>query len=83
MYAAVVKFNALSDTVRAAAKDHDLRLVGFDRVLVRCIVSGVIVGVVLCTADMDAFPGFLCAKLYPAVPDVILRDFQDLAEILV
>ncbi len=45
--AAVVKLNSLADPVGAAAEDHDLWLVRVDRVLIRRVIGGVVVGAVL------------------------------------
>ncbi len=79
MYTAVIELNSLTDSVGAAAEDHDLRAVSVNRVLISGIVSRVVVSIILCPAHVYAFPGFLCAQLNPAVSDVLLRDVKDLA----
>ena len=38
MYAAVIEFDTLTDTVRTAAEDHNLLFVGIDRAFVLCIM---------------------------------------------
>ena len=81
--AAVVELNTLADAVRAAAEDHDLRLVRADLVVVRRVVGGVVVGAVLGAADMDRVPGLLDAQGKAACADLVLGDVQDLAQILV
>ena len=83
MHAAVVELDTLADTVRASAEDHDFRLVLIYRVIVRCVVCRVVICAVLCSADVDAVPCLADAELFTAVPDVILGDLKDLAQILV
>ena len=56
MNTAVVELDTLTDTVRAAAKNHNLLTVGIYRALVRSIVGGVVVSLVFGTAYMYAFP---------------------------
>ena len=81
--AAVVELNALSDTVRAAAQDHDLLAVGVDRALIRRVVGGIIVSAVLRSAHMDALPGLRHADGLSGIPDLILRYFQKLCQVAV
>ena len=83
MDAAVVKFDALADAVRSSAQDHDFGAVRIDRIFVLPIVSGVVVGAVFCTADMNAFPGFCYAQGYAALPYFILGDFQKSTQVFV
>ena len=83
MNTAVVKFDTLTDTVGTAAKDHDLRFVLGYRILIFCVVGGVIVSTVFCTAYMNAFPGFRKTKAQTFAADRILRHFKDLAQIFV
>ena len=83
MYAAVVKFDTLSDSVRTSAEDHDLRLVFFHRIVVRCIICRVVISTVLRTAYVYAVPCFLDAELDALISDIILRNLEDLAEILI
>ncbi len=56
MDTAIVKFNALTNTVGAAPEDHDFLLAAY-RALVFGAVGGIIVGAVGGAADMDGFPG--------------------------
>ena len=79
MNAAVVEFDALSDTVGAAAENHNLGFVVGDGILILRVVGGVVVGAVGSAAYMDAFPGFLHTQRNTAVPDIVFRDFKDLA----
>ena len=74
MYAAIVKLNTLSDSVRAAAQNHNLRFIIMHRVLIRRIIGGVEIGTVFGAADMNPFPGFLHAKCKPSASDIILRN---------
>ena len=61
MHTTIIKLNTLSNTVRTSAQNHNLRLIGADRVAVRRIVSGIIISAVWRTAYMYALPGFLHA----------------------
>ena len=79
MNTTVVKLNTLTDPVRAAAEDHDLRLVIGYRILIRRIVRGVIISAVLGAADMHALPGFFHAEGDSSVPHLIFRNLQKLA----
>ena len=83
MDAAVVKLNSLSDPVGAAAQDHDLGLVRADRILIRGIVGGIVVGAVFGAADMDALPGFFYTQLYTAEADAFLGNLQKLTQVFV
>ena len=83
MDAAVVKFDALPDAVRAAAQDHDFWLIRGNRVFVRCIVGGIVVGAVLGSADMYAFPGFLNPQGDTVIADLLFRDLKNLAYIFI
>ena len=83
VYAAVVKFDTLSDSVRTATEDHDLRLVFFHRIVVRCIVCRVVVCTVLRTAYVYAVPCFFDAELDALISDIVFRNLEDLAEILI
>ena len=76
---AVVKLDALADAVGAAAQDHHLGFIAADGIFVLSVVGGIIVGAVRSAADVDALPVFLYTQSYAAVPDVILRDLQQLA----
>ena len=73
VYTAVVEFDTLADTVWTTAENHNLLVVG-NRILVGCVVSGVVVLSVLCTAYMDTFPGFFTAKFDSAVSDIFFRN---------
>ncbi len=59
MNAAIIKLNALADSVWTSTQNHNLRFVGTDRVFIWCIVSGIVVGIILGSTYMNAFPGFL------------------------
>ena len=83
MNTAVVKFDALSDAVRAASQDHYLELVGIDMIAVRRVVSGIVVCAVLRPADMYAFPRLFHTEGDPAFSYSVLCDVQDLAQIFI
>ena len=83
MNTAVVKFDTLTDTVGTAAKDHDLRFVLGYRILILCVVGGIIVSAVFCTAYMNAFPGFRKTKAQSFAANLILGHFKDLAQIFI
>ena len=83
MHAAVVKLNSLSDSVGAAAEDHNLWFFSADGVFILRVVCGIVVGAVFGAAYVHAFPGLFYADLNPAVPDISFRDLQDLAQILI
>ena len=83
MDAAVVKLDALTDSVWSAAENHNLWLVGMDRILVRRVVGRVVVSAVGRAADMDAFPCLLHAKRNTPAADGFLWNFEELAQILV
>ena len=83
MYTAVVKLDTLTDSVWSAAKDHNLRFILGYRIPVPCIVSRVIISTILCTADMNAFPGLFNPQADSVIADLILRDLQQLAQILI
>ena len=83
MDATVVKLDSLADPVGASAQNHDLRLIFLNRIFIRGIIGGIEVGAVLSTADMDALPGLFHPQRDTAGSDVILRDFKELAQILV
>ena len=74
VYAAVVEFDTLSDTVRTAAQNHDLRLVGIHRILVCCVIGGVVVSTVLGTAYMNTFPGFFYTERDTMFSDLSFRN---------
>ena len=78
MNTAVVKLDALTDSIRTATQDHDLLPVGY-RILILRIIGGIIVSAVLCSADMNAFPCFFHTKSNPFFPDILLRNLQQLA----
>ena len=78
MYAAVVELDTLSDTVRAAAENHDL-LVFAAGALILNVVAGVVVCRILCSAYMNALPAFLDSGLCPGVSDLLFGNLQKLA----
>ncbi len=83
MDAAVVELNTLADPVGAAAEDHDLRLFGTHRVLVRRIVGRIVISGILGAGYVYAFPGLLYAERQTAVADVCFRYAEHDAEVLV
>ena len=83
MDTAIVKLDTLSDTVGSSAQDHDLRFISTYRILIGCIVCGIIICAVLRSADMNAFPGFLHTKGYAMIADILLGNLQQLTQILV
>ena len=74
-----IEFNSLSDSVRAAAEDHNLWLFGADGIFILSVVGGIVVGAVFGAAYVHAFPCFLHAKCQAAVADIVFRNLQDLA----
>ena len=79
MNAAVVELDTLADPVGTAAQDHDLLPVLVDRVLIRRIVGGIEVSAALCAAHMHTLPGFFHTQCQTTVPDILLRNLQQLA----
>ncbi len=82
MYTAVVKFDTLTDTVWSTAKDHDLFLVRYRR-LVFCIVRRIIIRTVFCTAYANRFPALGNTKSRSCLADLFFCHFKDLCEITV
>ena len=78
MYAAVVKFDTLTDTVGTSAKDHDLLLVGSDGVIIRCIVGRIEVGTVFGAADMYVVPCLDNTQCFSFISDIIFGYAEDL-----
>ena len=83
MDAAVVELDTLADAVGTAAQDHDLGLVGADGVLVLADIGRIVVGAVLGSADMDAFPVLGAAEGLAGVADVVLLHIQNLCQIVI
>ena len=83
MYAAVVKFNTLPDSVGAAAQNHNLGLFCADGVFVLCIIGGVVIRLILCAADMNGLPSLLQTQRDALVSDFCFIDFQKLAQIFI
>ena len=83
MYTAIVKFNTLTDTVRTAAKDHDLVLIVTYRTFILAMIRRVIVSIVFCSAYMYTFPCFFHTFGDSCVTDIFFRNFQDLSQIFV
>src|SRR5699024_617084 len=79
MHAAVVKLDTLSDAVRTAAQNHDLRLIGAHRIFIRGVVGGVVVSAVRRSAHMYALPGFGDAESESAGTDCGFGNLQKLA----
>ena len=75
----------------APDRAHGLVLAAIDRIIIwrlgrefrragrRQVIGGIVVGAVLCPADMHTLPGFLHTQGNPLLADFILRDFQNLA----
>ena len=78
MYAAVIKLDALTDTVGTSAEDHDLWSVAVYRMPVRSVVGRIVVSAVLRSADMNALPCLLHAQRDAALTDLILGNRKDL-----
>ncbi len=83
MNTTIIKFNSLADTVRSAAKNHNFRFSVPNLILIRRIVGRIIVSTVLCSAYMDALPGFFYPKLQTAIAYILLRDFQNLTQVFI
>ena len=79
MYAAVVEFDTLTDSVRAAAQNHYLRLALIRRGLIGSIVGAVIICTLLRSGYMYAFPGFGHADGLSGVSDIVFGYTEDLA----
>ena len=80
---AVIKLDSLTNAVWPAAQDHNLLFVAADRIFVRGIVGGVVVGVVFCSAYMDTLPRFLHTESQTAFPNIRLWNSQDFTQILI
>ena len=83
MDTAVVKLNSLSNTVRPAAQNHNLRLICIDCALILHMITGVIVRRILCGAYMHALPCLCDSRRKPRLTDFILRHLQNLAQIFI
>ena len=83
MYTAIVELDTLTDTVRTAAQDHYLGLVGGNGVLVLPIVGGIIICAVLGAAYVNTLPVFFYAKRNTLLANLILGNLQQLAQILI
>ena len=79
MYAAVIEFDTLTDSVRTAAEDHYLLFAVIYRAFVLDMIAGVIVCGILSRTYMNTFPAFHNAKLCSACPNCFLGYTQDLA----
>ena len=79
MYAAIIEFDTLTDSVRTAAEDHYLLFAVVYRAFVLDMIAGVIVCGILSRTYMNTFPAFHNAKLCSACPNCFLGYTQDLA----
>ena len=76
MDTAVIKFDTLADSVRAAAQDHNLLFVCVYRIFIRCVVGGVIISVVFRTAYVNPFPSLFHTQFDAMAADILFRDLQ-------
>ena len=84
MNAAVIEFDTLSDSVRTAAENHDLRLVSINGTLVLVkMICGVIVSSVFGSAYVNALPCFLDAEADTSVSYFFFCNFKERAEVTV
>ena len=83
MNAAVVEFDALPYSVRAAAENHYLRSVAYRAFVLFKMIGGVVISRILCAAYMNALPRFLYAIAKTCVSDLLLGYFKNLAEVSV
>ena len=83
VYAAVVKLNTLTDSVRSAAKYHDLRLVAYGAGVLDVMVGGVIIRRILGAAYMDTLPRLADSVAKACIADLLLGNAEDLAEVSV
>ena len=88
--AAVVELDALSDPVGASAEDHDLLRIGRHRRLaergvteLRVVVGRVVVRLALDSRHGDGEPALLASERLALVADLLLRDAEELREVLV
>ena len=85
MTAAVVEFDALSDSVRSAAENEDFRRFGRSR-FVFALVGGVIVrrnSFVLAGARVDQFADGVDALIQAAASNVFFRNAEDFRQTVV
>ena len=82
MYATVVKFDTLTDSVRATAKNHDLLLIRYGR-MIRCVVCGIVVSLVLCTTYVYRLPSLADTIGKSCFSDVGFLYFQNLCQIFI
>ena len=73
MYAAVVKLNTLTDTVRTAAKNHDLLVVAA-RTLILDMVAGEVVCGIRCATYVYALPAFYDTLFGSCIADLFLSN---------
>ena len=83
MDTAIVELNTLADTVGAAAQNHDLLLVVSCGALILNMIAGVVVSGILGTADVYAFPAFHNAVGGALAADILFRNIQNLAQVLI
>ena len=83
MYATVVEFDTLADTVWTAAENHDLLVVGNFHLVRDGLVGGVVVAGVLDAADRDLAVGGGHAELDAAFADHAFAHGEELGEVLV
>ena len=81
--AAVVEFDALADSVRATAENHDLLRVGGSSGFVLAVVGAVVVELVFDTAHRHCAPAFDNAEFGTLLANVLLADAEDLGNVLV
>ena len=83
MYAAVVKFDTLSDSVRTAAEDHDLVLIVTCFALILDMIRRIVISIVFGSAYVNTFPGLLNAKFDSLIADVLFRNRKNLAQVFI
>ena len=79
MYAAVVKFDTLSDSVRTAAEDHDLVLIVTCFALILDMIRRIVISTAFGSAYVNTFPCLFDAVADTCIADFFFGHFQDLA----
>ena len=84
MTAAVVELDTLADTVRTAAKNHNLlRIIGYSDFALLAVVGRIVVSLILDARNGDLMPRLDTAELYALSADILLGNTQKLRKILV
>ena len=82
MHAAVIKLNALTNTVGSTTQNHYFFTIT-DRNLVRRIVGGIVIGCVFNTAYRYRFPGLMHVQCLSLFTDSLFRQIEQLGQIAI